>query len=191
MLNSFIALHSQSILPYCILLVATMIEGPITLLVGGVAISRGLLQPVPVYLSVITGNLLGDFFWYGLGRFARIKWIVRIGSRFGFDLQKIRQLQQGIQKLAPRLLFCAKFTVGLPIPTLIAVGLSRVSPYRWIGPLVLGELIKSAVFVTVGYMFTSAIQQASSSIQIILWGVTAVLVLGGVIWFKVRKRKHA
>jgi membrane protein DedA with SNARE-associated domain len=191
MLNSLILMNSQSILPYCILMAATMIEGPITLLIGGVAISRGLLQPIPVYLAVVTGNLLGDSFWYGLGRFAKIEWIARIGAKFGLNLQKVKQLQQGIQKLAPKLLFCAKFTIGLPIPTLIAVGLSHVPPYRWIGALVLGELIKSAAFVAVGYMYTSAIQQASTGIQIILWGMTAVVVCGGMIWFKLKKRKHA
>jgi membrane protein DedA with SNARE-associated domain len=191
MLNTLIALNSQSILPYCILMAATFIEGPITLLIGGVAISRGLLEPVPVYLAVVAGNLLGDSLWYGLGRFAKIEWIARAGSKFGFNLQKIKQLQQGIQNLAPKLIFCAKFTVGLPIPTLIAVGLSRVAPYRWVGALVLGELIKSAAFVAAGYLYTSAIQQVSTGIQIILWGMTAVIVLGGMFWFKLRKKKHA
>jgi membrane protein DedA with SNARE-associated domain len=191
MLNSQILLNSQSIFPYCILLVATMIEGPITLFIGGVAISSGLLQPIPVYLAVVTGNLIGDSFWYGLGRFAKIEWIARIGTKFGFNLQKIRQLQQGIQKLAPKLIFCAKFTVGLPIPTLIAVGLSRVAPNRWVGALVVGELIKSAVFVYAGYLYTTAIQQVSTGIQIILWGMTTVVVLGGIVWFKLRKKKHA
>jgi len=168
-----------------------MIEGPVALLIGGVAISRGLLQPIPVYLAVVTGNLIGDSLWYGLGRFAKIEWIARIGAKYGFNLQRIRQLQHGIQNFAPKLIFCAKFTIGLPIPTLIAVGLSRVAPYRWVGALVLGELIKSAIFMTAGYLYTSAIQKASTGIQIILWGVTIMVALGGVVWFKLRKRKNA
>lgn len=166
-----------------------MVEGPICLLVGGAAISSGLLLPLPVYLSVISGNLFADLCWYSLGRFTRLEWFVRFGPKIGVNPEKIKELEKGVQRHAPRLLFLAKLTVGFPIPVLIATGLSHVAPRRWIGMLVLGEMIKSAAFVTVGYAYASAIQQASITMQVFLYGITAILVISGMIWFKLYRKK--
>ena len=55
---------SNSILPYCILGLSAMVEGPITLLIAGAAISIGQLLPLPVFLSVVAGNLTADMGWY-------------------------------------------------------------------------------------------------------------------------------
>jgi membrane protein DedA with SNARE-associated domain len=190
-LNFLPSILPNNLLPYCILGLATMLEGPISLLAGGAAISSGLLLPVPVYLSVVTGNLTGDMCWYGLGRFAKMEWILRLCPRFRIDPQKIVDLRNGIQKHAPRLLFLTKLTVGFPIPTLIATGLSRVPIRRWIGMLILGELIKSAAFVAAGYAYGSAIQRASSEIQAVLWGITAVMVIAGMVWSRRHKKSNA
>lgn len=184
MAEFLISLLSYNFLPYCLLGLATMVEGPITLLVGGAAVSTGLLLPLPVYLSVIAGNLFGDTCWYSLGRFTRMEWFLRFGPKIGVDPAKIKQLEAGIQRHAPRLLFLTKLTVGFPIPVLIATGLSRVPLHRWVGMLVLGELIKSAAFMAVGYAYASAIQQASIQIQASLYGITVVFIIAGLVWFK-------
>lgn len=180
---------SNKILPYCLLWFSTMIEGPVTLLVGGGAISSGILQPIPVFLSVVAGNLTGDMGWYSLGRFGRMEWITKLCRKVSIDPLKIEQLREGVKQYAPRLLFLAKLTVGLPIPLLITTGLSRVPIQRWIGPLVVGELIKSAAFIAAGYIYTSTLQQAESSIRVFLWCLTAVFLAAGWIWFKLVKKR--
>jgi membrane protein DedA with SNARE-associated domain len=190
MLDILATLDPNNPLVYCILGLATMVEGPITLLVGGATASQGLLLPLPVYLSCVTGNLIADMCWYGFGRFGKPEWFVRFSSKLRIDPGKIEQLQKGIQKHAPHLIFLAKLTVGFPIPILIATGLNRVPPYRWVGLLILGELIKSAAFVTVGYLYAEAIQQTASNIQGILWSITAVIILTILIWFKRNGKKN-
>jgi membrane protein DedA with SNARE-associated domain len=176
-------------LPYCILGLLAMTEGPIATLMGGAATSSGLLLPLPVYFSVVLGNLTADMGWYGLGRFSKLEWITRLCQRLGIDPDRIERMERGIQRHAPRLLFLAKLTVGFPIPTLVATGLSRVPVRRWVGMLILGELIKSAVLVSAGYLYGQAIQQASTGVQVILWSVTGVMCVSGLIWFKRRHKK--
>lgn len=178
-------------IPYCILGLLAMAEGPLATLMGGAAAFNGLLLPVPAYLSIVVGNLTADMGWYSLGRYSKMDWLAWISRRFGVDSKQIVRLEKSIQKHAPRLLFLAKFTVGFPIPTLVATGLSRVPVSRWIGTLVLGELIKSAALVSVGYIYAQAVQQTSVSVQWILWVVTAIVVVTIVIWLKLHKRNSA
>jgi membrane protein DedA with SNARE-associated domain len=176
-------------LPYCVLGLLAFAEGPIATLLGGAASSSGLLLPVPVYLAVVMGNLTADMGWYTLGRFCKQEWLARLAPRVGISHQRIGQLESSVKKYAPRMLFLAKLTVGLPVPTLIATGLSRVPVHRWVGMLVMGELIKSAALVSVGYLYARAIQQATTGVQVILWIITTILLAGGLFWFKRHKQK--
>jgi membrane protein DedA with SNARE-associated domain len=75
-------------------------------------------------------------------------------------------------------------TVGFPIPTIVATGLSRVPIRRWIASLVAGELIKSAILVSVGYIFALSIQQATLGVQVALWIITALVLIAVLIWYK-------
>jgi len=180
---------SLNILPYCFLGLLVMAEGPVATLLGGAATSSGTLLPIPVFISVVTGNLLADLGWYGLGRFGKSEWLDWAGSKLGVDLKKIEELRTRIQQYAPRLLFLSKLTVGFPIPTLVATGLSRVPVRRWAAMWILGELLKSAALVTIGYLFARTIQQASQTVKIILGAITGGLLLGFLIWSAWRKKK--
>jgi membrane protein DedA with SNARE-associated domain len=188
MLDFFNSAISISIWPYCILGLATFVEGPITLLAAGAGIALGKLLPLPAYLAIVAGNLSADLGWYSLGRFGKKEWIKRIALKLKIDPASIDQLGENVRKYAPRLLFLSKFAVGLPIPTLITVGLQRVAVRRWIALLVVGELIKSALLVTVGYLYAGGIQQTYGSVRIVLWAVTIILVITAAIYFKFHKK---
>lgn len=171
-----------AILPYCILALLAMAEGPVATLMGGAATANGLLLPLPAYLSIVIGNLTADMGWYSLGRFGKLEWLIRHGPKFGATPEQIERLAKGIQKHAPRLLFLSKLTVGFPIPTLVATGLNRVPVRRWVVLLALGELLKSAVLVSIGYLYAQAIQQTTTKVQVTLWGITAFLFLAVLLW---------
>jgi membrane protein DedA with SNARE-associated domain len=189
MLFDFASITALPFLPYLLLSVLTMAEGPIASLMGGAASSSGLLLPIPAYFSVVIGNLISDMGWYGLGRFGKLEWLKRFGSKVGLKDGRIDRLQVNIQQYAPRLLFLSKLTVGFPIPTLVATGLSRVPIRRCALAWILGELIKSAALVAVGYLLAQVLQQASSSVRYVLWGSTAVICIAVWIWVKRRKSK--
>lgn len=175
-------------LPYGLLWLATFLEGPFTLLAAGAGIALGQLQPIPAFLAVVTGNLTADMGWYGLGRFGKKEWLEFVSKKLGIDPRSMEQLEENIQKVAPRLLFLSKLTVGLPIPTLIAVGLNRVPIRRWIFLLVLGELLKSTVFITAGYLYAEGIQQTYGVLRTILWIVTILLIAAILIYLKFHEK---
>ena len=186
-----LSLPNTPFLPYLLVGLSAVLEGPVTLLATGALTSSGLLLPMPAFLSVVSGNLVADMGWYGIGRLGKLEWLEKIYPKLRIDPDKVDQLGLDIQKYAPRMLFLSKLTVGFPIPTLIAVGLKRVPIKRWLVMLLFGELIKTTVLISVGYLYAKAIQQASSEIQAVLWGVTIAMAAGIAIWIKRMKRNHS
>jgi membrane protein DedA with SNARE-associated domain len=184
MFASLIPIADQGILTYVLIFLAALIEGPLTLLVSGAAIANGLINPLFAYLAVISGNTLADMGWYGLGRLVNMEWLLRFGIKLKIDVKKVALVREDIEHFAPRLLFLSKLTVGFPIPTLIATGLSRVPVWRWFGALLLGELIKSAVFLGVGVLYAEMIHEASMGIRRILWMITGIIFIIGMIVYR-------
>ncbi len=179
---------TASILPYLAMVLTNLLEGLFRTLAGGITVFDMYLRPIPAFAAVVTGNLVADMAWYSLGRYSKLDWIKRLGPRFGVNLQIIDEMELEIQKHAPRFLFLAKLTVGLPVPSLIATGLSKVPVRRWIGMLLLAELIRTSVFISLIFLYASAIGQASNEMQVILLTMTGIVVISGMFWWKKRHR---
>ena len=184
MFYSLMATSTLSFLPYCMLGLFTMAEGLMATLLGGAAISGGWLQPLPVFAAVVSGNLSADLAWYTLGHFACFEKLRQSALLKRINPARMEHLKQQVRLHAPRMLFLTKFTVGLPIPTLVAAGMSRVPMRRWILPLAAGELLKSAALISLGYLFAAAIQQTAHTLQIVLWSLTGLAALAGILWWK-------
>ena len=181
---------TESFLPYLAMGLITLLEGLISNLAAGITISGVYLRPIPVFVGIVTGNLMADMAWYNLGRYFQMDRIKRLAHRLKLDLQLIDDIAIEIRQHAPRFLFMAKLTIGLPVPSLIATGLSKVPVRRWIGMLVLAELIRTSVFVTLVFLYASAIDQASREMQSILLTMTVFVVIAGMIWWKKRSNKR-
>jgi len=191
MLFNLLASTSSSFpfFPYIILFLATFVEGPIATLAGGSLSAARVMNPVPVYLTVVLANITADLCWYSLGRFGKVGWLERLAPKLGISTHKVQELTRGIQKQAPRLLFLTKFSTGFPIPTLIATGLGRVPVHRWIWASISGELIKSALLIGVGYYFSKTLRQATGTVQTTIWILTGVLLTAVILWTVLRKRR--
>ena len=59
---------------------------------------------------------------------------------------------------------------------------------RWVVLLVLGEVIKSAALVGAGYVYARGIQQAFSGVQIVLWGITVIVIGSILVFIKLNKK---
>ncbi|HPL43801.1 MAG TPA: VTT domain-containing protein [Anaerolineaceae bacterium] len=173
---------------YLLFALSAMIEGPLTILTSGAGIAQGLVRPGPIFLAVVAGNLVGDIGWYSLGRFAKPEWLYQISPKLGISAEKVAGLQDIVRSHTGKLIFLAKFTAGLPIPTLIAVGLSRVPKRQWAAAWIGGELVKSAIIMLAGYLFSAAVKTASGTMQAVIWSITGVLIAAGFVWY--RRHKH-
>jgi membrane protein DedA with SNARE-associated domain len=125
----------------------------------------GLLNPVLVFISASLGNLTADTLWYSLGYLGKAEWVMKLSSQFGVKESVITKLQKDVHEHIHKVLFIAKLTMGLVIPTLIAAGLARVPFKRWFGVLFGAECIWTGSLVLAGYYFGSLAGQIEANLR--------------------------
>jgi len=188
-LNSFIATLQQpfGVWAYFLLALMVAIEGPIVTLTGAAAASAGLMSPVWVFASASVGNMTADTLWYSLGYLGRMDLVVRFGARLGIKEGFITRLQKDVNAHIHKILFVAKLTMGLVIPTLIAAGLARVPFKRWFGVLFTAECIWTGSLVLIGYYFGYLIQRVETNLRWVAVGGGVVVVLVAIYYLTHRK----
>ena len=172
---------------YFLLALMVAIEGPVFTLTGAAAASAGLLSPIWVFASAGIGNMTADTLWYSLGYLGRMDLVVRYGARFGIKESFITRLQEDINAHIHKVLFIAKLTMGLVIPTLIAAGLARVPIKRWFGVLFTAECIWTGSLVLIGYYFGYLIQRVETNLRWVAVGGAVVVVIAAIYYLTYRK----
>ena len=172
---------------YFLLALMVAVEGPIFTLTGAAAASAGLMSPVWVFASASIGNLTADTLWYSLGYLGRMDLIIRFGGRLGIKESFITRLQKDVNAHIHKILFIAKLTMGLVIPTLIAAGLARVPFKRWFGVLFTAECIWTGSLVLIGYYFGYLIQRVENNLRWVAVGGAVIVVFAAIYYITHRK----
>lgn len=166
---------------YILLALLVAVEGPLATLAAAVTASTGFLNPILVFISASLGNLIADTLWYTLGYFGKIEWMLHYVGKFSIKENSLIRLQKDIHTHINKVLFIAKLTLGLVIPTLIAAGLARVPIKRWFATLAAAEFLWTGGLVLIGYYFGFMVQRVETNLRwISLGGI--VVVLGLVIY---------
>lgn len=175
---------------YLIFFVLVLFEGSAITLLAGMAAASGLLHPVPIYLLAVLGNTTTDWFWYGLGYLGKVEWLAgngrvrKVWRRLGGDLTlgQIERIQERIREHAPRVLLIAKLTAGFAIASLIASGLVKVPPRRWVPPVLFAEALRSGILVFLGYNMSRTLAQIEAGLGwLILVGF--LVMFGYISWY--------
>lgn len=161
---------------YFILAILVAIEGPVATLLGAAAASTGLMRPGLVFLAAAAGNLTADSLWYTLGYIGRIEWLLRVGQKLGVRREYLDRLQAGMHQHATRILFIAKLTVSLVIPSLIAAGLVRAPWKRWFPAIFAGEMLWTGSLVLIGFYTTEAIKRIEQGVGYVILVSTLVFI---------------
>jgi membrane protein DedA with SNARE-associated domain len=161
---------------YILLAILVAVEGPFATLAGAVAASAGYLNPILVFIAAAIGNLTADVLWYSLGYFGKIEWWVHHFGRLGIKESSLARLQKDIHTHIRKVLFVAKLTLGLVVPTLLAAGLARVPFRRWFGVLFAAECVWTGGLVVTGYYFGYMVQRIEADLRWISLGGIVVIV---------------
>ncbi len=162
---------------YLILAVLTAIEGPVATLAGAAAAAAGLMRPGLVFVAASVGNLTADTLWYTLGYLGKVEWIDRLGHRLGVDPKHAQRLQDHMRRNTPQVLFLAKLSMSLMIPSLVAAGLIKARWRHWFPALFAGEVIWTGTLVVIGYYATSAIKQVEQGLEYVALGGSVFFVV--------------
>jgi len=162
---------------YLVLAMVVAVEGPVATLLGAAAASAGVMRPLLVFLAACGGNLAADTLWYLFGYLGKIEWFFSIGQRLGLNLNHMESLQKNMRKHAVKVLFFAKLSMSLMIPSLVAAGLVKAPWRRWFPAVFGGEVLWTGALVLIGYYATEAIKRIEQGIEYLILGGTIVFVI--------------
>jgi membrane protein DedA with SNARE-associated domain len=161
---------------YLVLALLVAVEGPIATLLGAAAASAGVMRPGLVFFAASAGNLIADTLWYSIGYAGKLEWFWRFARRLGIRHEQLEHLQHHMRKHAARILFFAKLSMSLMIPSLIAAGLVKAPWRRWFPAVFSGELIWTGSLVLIGYYTTEAMKRVEQGIEYFILGASVVFI---------------
>ncbi len=175
---------------YLLFYVLVLFEGSVITFLAGMAAASGLLNPMAIYVLAVLGNTTTDWFWVGLGYLGKVEWLAgngparKVWRRLGGDLTlgQIERIQARMREHAPRVLLIAKLTAGFTIASLIATGLVKVSPRRWVPPVLFAETIRSGILVFLGYNMTRSLAQIEAGLGW-LFLIGFLVMFGYIAWY--------
>jgi len=139
---------------YVAIVIGTFFEGETILILGGLAAHRGYLDLPWVIASALIGTVLGDQLYFHIGRIKGQDMLekrprLRVRSERVFDLLRRHQVL---------LIVGFRFLYGLRTVTPILIGVSRVSPVRFLLLNIIGAFFWATVIGGLGYVFGQTLE---------------------------------
>ncbi len=171
---------------YWVILPVTILEGPIAMVVSGFLLKLGYFSLVPVYFVLLLGDLIGDFFWYGVGYYGARPIVHRYGHFISLDDRVLEKIEDVFKRNQNKILFISKVTMGLgfALVTLITAGAIRVPLRKYATINIVGGFIWTAVLLSLGYWFGNIYLQIDQTFQMVFLIALAVLLLLAIFGFR-------
>ncbi|KOC92866.1 DedA family protein [Winslowiella iniecta] len=165
---------------YWALLIGCLAEGETFTLLGGVAAHEGLLRYGWVVLIAALGGTLGDQILFYIGR----HYGTTILGRFKKHQDKIAKANKMIRRRPTLFVIGVRFMYGFRLIGPVIIGASRLSPGRFFLLNIIGALLWSLIFVSLGYVGGQVIapwlHQLDQHLKHLLWLVAAIVLVWGV-----------
>jgi len=172
---------------YVIIFPVTVFEGPIVTVIAGFLSAHGVLNIFIVYPIIVLGDLVGDLFYYSLGRWGRDSFIFSWLRFFGITDQRIERLEKHYEKHSGKTLVIGKITHGIGSIILIAAGVAKMPVGRLLWINLLGTLPKSLLFLLIGFYFGEAYKRIEAYLDYTAKVTIIVAILLVVFYFLIVK----
>ena len=164
---------------YVILFIGTFLEGETVLVLGGAAARLGHLKLEWVIACAFAGTLLGDQVWFWIGH----RYGTRLLARHATWQQRVVHIHALVDRFEIPVLIGFRFVYGIRTLTPFAIGMSRISPLKFMVLNALGALLWSAAGAALGYALTHTADVLLGNIRRYELELLAVLVaLGLSLW---------
>jgi len=139
---------------YRLILPISIVEGPILTIICGFLMRLGYFHFWPLYLIVIFGDLIGDMFWYIVGRYGVSKAMPRYGRFVGLDKATAAKIAEKFRRNQNKTLLISKMTSGFGFAavTLTTAGTVKVPLKNFVVMNVIGGAYWSGILIVVGYL---------------------------------------
>lgn len=166
-----------------------IIEGPVATLVAALFASLGAFNVFVVLLLSIIGDIIGDAFFYFLGRKHGTNFVKRFGRYTGITQQRFEKLNEYFQIHGGKTVFAAKSTVGLSWVAFMFAGATKMRMKKFLQYSFLGGLIWSGFLVIMGYFYGYVWRETSEYIEWVGWIVSAIAIISFAVILLYKRRK--
>jgi membrane protein DedA with SNARE-associated domain len=158
--------------------------------------SRGTLNPGMALVTCIAGAVVGDMMMYALGRHFGRGILKKQGYLHSLlSAEREHEIERQFRLHGLKVLFAARFLVGIRSPIYITAGILKVPFQRFVMADMLCATIVIPLFFGVSYLFADQIQTLWQWLRTAELAVTAALVVGAIAAYfvvrYVRKRRAA
>ena len=173
---------------YAGVLIGTFLEGDIALVLGGLFAHWEYLKLPGVIVAALIGALVGDQFFFHLGRAKGLQ----VLNRFPFMKPRAERVFSKMRQHGTLIAFAFRFCYGFRIITPLLIGASGVRRGRFLLLNSLGALTWATVVASLGYMLgealTALLQQVKPYRLPVLGTLVAMVAFGHLIAWQVRRR---
>lgn len=164
---------------YLVIFPLAVIEGPVVALAAGALAASGDLDPFVTFLILVAADLVGDAFYYSLGRFGHATFLKEFIARLGLNGERLASVERAFKSHEVKFLLFGK-TQAFGSVILYACGALKMRLDRFIGWNLLATLPKVLLFELIGYYFGQTILRAAhifDAVGIITFIITVALVV--------------
>jgi membrane protein DedA with SNARE-associated domain len=174
---------------YAAVLAGSLLEGETLLMLAGFAAQRGYLSLSAVIGVAFMGGLLGDQFYFFIGR----RYGARLLRRFPRLAGPARLVTRQLMRFHEGLIVGVRFMYGVRILGPIVIGMSGVPARRFLAFNALGAALWATSVAGVGYLFGDVLQQWLGEVEryemlVLLGGACAGALIAGWRWWRAISR---
>ncbi len=171
---------NHSYIVYVVIAFVGIAEGPILSVIMGVLLRLGHFSFLPVYIALMSGDLIGDTILYMLGYHYGQSLIKKFKRWFNISEQVLSKIEKSFHNHKHKILVFSKLTngMGLGMVVLATAGIVRIPYTRFIITNFFGQLVWSGILLSVGYFFGHVYSQVSSVLSKML-----IISLFGIIFY--------
>lgn len=155
-----------------------MTEGTIMIIVSGVLCYLGMLSLVETIPVSIFGALIGDQFWFFIGR----HYSQNILNRFPLLKQRIKKLEHSVKKRGIWLAFCGRFIYGGAILFPVTLGTYGYLHKKFTLFNTLGIIVWSVLGISIGYILGTGAEHLFGKIEKIEHFIGLLFIIIFLIW---------
>lgn len=174
---------------YFVIFPAAVVEGPIVCIICGFLVSLKLLNPELVYVVLVVADLVGDSFFYTLGRFGGTRFVNHFGHYVGATKERVEGLEKHFKNHTNKTIIISKLTNFTAIFVLVAAGLVKMPYWRFLWINFIVTLPKSLALLVIGFFFGHAYNTFGSYIDTTGLIVFLFVAIGIIIYLFVKKSK--
>ena len=146
---------------YWIMFPLMIIEGPIITVIAGFLSSLGYFNIFVVYFLMVLADLIGDTVYYAIGRWGGKPIINKWGRHIGITAKHVFKIERKLTNNGCKILFFGKLAHGFGTVFLLAAGAAKMSYWRFILFNIMPTLLKSLIFLLIGYYLGHAYKRIS------------------------------